>query len=79
MSILDNVNHPAHYKMGNGCEVIDITENLNFCKGNAVKYICRAGVKDPSKELEDLQKAMWYLKREITNLERRNPKLTLGE
>lgn len=61
----DNVNHPAHYKLGNGAEVIDITENLNFCRGNAVKYLCRAGQKDPDKEVEDLEKARWYINREI--------------
>lgn len=63
----DNVNHPTHYTDGwsNGAEVIDITENLDFNRGNAVKYIARAGKKDPEKELEDLQKAEFYLKREI--------------
>ena len=66
----DPVNHPAHYKLANGAEVIDITENLSFCRGNAVKYICRAGRKGgPDKELEDLQKAHWYLEREIARLE----------
>lgn len=66
----DNVNHPSHYADGwsNGAEVIDITENLNFNRGNAVKYIARAGKKDASKELEDLQKAEFYLKREIARL-----------
>lgn len=63
----DAVNHPSHYAEGwsNGAEVIDITENLNFNRGNAVKYIARAGAKDPGKLLEDLQKAQWYLNREI--------------
>lgn len=55
----DNINHPSHYADGwsNGAEVIDIVENLNFCRGNAVKYLARAGKKDPNKELEDLRKA----------------------
>ena len=66
----DVVNHPAHYKLSNGAEVIDITENLNFCRGNAVKYICRAGEKDPDKESEDLRKAIWYLERELKRLEK---------
>lgn len=63
----DPVNHPTHYADGwsNGAEVIDISENLNFNRGNAVKYIARAGKKDPAKELEDLQKAKFYLEREI--------------
>ena len=66
----DSVNHPAHYAEGwsNGAEVIDITENLNFNRGNAVKYIARAGKKAYDKELEDLQKARWYIDREITRL-----------
>ena len=61
----DLVNHPPHYKAG-GIEVIDFIEakDLNFCLGNAVKYISRAGKKatDP---VQDLEKAAWYLKREI--------------
>lgn len=63
----DVINHPSHYAEGwsNGAEIIDITENLNFNRGNAVKYIARAGKKDPAKELEDLQKAEFYIKREI--------------
>lgn len=66
----DNVNHPAHYSGGwsNNAEVIDITENLNFNTGNAVKYLCRAGKKDPEKHIEDLQKAAWYVQREINRV-----------
>ena len=64
----DPVNHPSHYKLANGTEVIDVTENLNFCRGNAVKYLCRAGHKDPAKEIEDLKKAEFYVKREISRL-----------
>lgn len=67
----DVVNHPSHYADGwsNGAEVIDITENLNFNRGNAVKYIARAGKKDQDKELEDLRKAQFYINREIARLE----------
>lgn len=67
----DPVNHPTHYADGwsNGAEVIDITENLNFNLGNSVKYIARAGKKDPDKTLEDLQKAAWYLEREINRFD----------
>ncbi|KPC91090.1 hypothetical protein ADL27_32385 [Streptomyces sp. NRRL F-6602] len=63
----DEVNHPSHYADGwsNGAEVIDITEHLNFNRGNAVKYLARAGRKDPSKELQDLMKARFYINREI--------------
>ncbi|WP_280485403.1 DUF3310 domain-containing protein [Nocardia cyriacigeorgica] len=67
----DNINHPSHYADGwsNGAEVIDITENLSFNRGNAVKYLARAGKKDPDRELEDLKKARWYVEREIQRLE----------
>lgn len=62
----DNVNHPSHYASGK-IEVIEALEDwkLNFHRGNAVKYVARAGKKDPKKEIEDLEKAVWYLKREI--------------
>ena len=60
----DPVNHPAHYTTG-GIETIDFIEakNLNYNLGNAVKYITRAGLK--GNRIEDLQKAKWYLEREI--------------
>ena len=66
----DTVNHPSHYTDGK-IEVINFIEDkgLNFNKGNAVKYIARAGKKDPSKEIEDLKKAQWYINREIKRLE----------
>ena len=68
----DVVNHPSHYTDGK-IEVIEFIEdkNLNYHKGNAIKYICRAGKKDPQKEIEDLQKAIWYINREIRNIKRR--------
>lgn len=60
----DVVNHPSHYTDGK-YEVIDFIEDyqLPFHLGNAVKYICRAGKKDPDKYVEDLKKALWYLRR----------------
>lgn len=63
----DSVSHPSHYAEGwsNGAEVIDLTEHLSFCAGNIVKYVCRAGRKDPGKHVEDLEKARWYIDREI--------------
>lgn len=63
---IDAVNHPPHYKAG-GIETIDFIESkgLGFNLGNAVKYISRAGKKDPAKLIEDLRKARWYLDREI--------------
>lgn len=68
----DNVSHPPYYANGwsNGAEVIDLTEHLSFCAGNVVKYVCRAGRKDPDKYVEDLEKARWYLDREIARIER---------
>ena len=74
----DVVNHPSHYTDGK-IEVIDFIEqkNLNFHRGNAVKYIARAGKKDPAKEVEDLRKAVWYLNREITRMTGENPNAAL--
>lgn len=64
------VNHPNHYTDG-GIETIDFIEakNLPYHLGNAVKYISRAGKKDPNKIIEDLQKAVWYINRYICLLE----------
>ena len=64
MSKKDNVNSPDHYTRG-GIEVIDFIEakEFNYHLGNAIKYIARAGHK--ADRLEDLQKAQWYLAREI--------------
>lgn len=64
----DAVNSPQHYQHLPGIEVIDITEHLNFCVGNVVKYVLRADHK--GKPLEDLRKAAWYLDREIARRER---------
>ena len=73
----DNVNHPQHYtwlKELCGIEVIDITRHMNFCCGNALKYILRAGHKkdasltDTEKQIEDLNKAIWYIQDEIKRI-----------
>lgn len=69
----DVVNHPSHYTRFKGIEVIQLTEQLNFCKGNAIKYIARAGAKDVSKEIEDLKKAIWYIEREIQRIQGEEP------
>ena len=63
---VDDVNHPAHYTSGS-IEVIDFIEDqkLNYKLGQVIKYLSRAGKKDPKKYLEDLKKAQWYLNREI--------------
>lgn len=61
----DMVNSPPHYKAhASGVECITVTEHMSFCLGNAVKYIWRADEK--GKTIEDLEKARWYLDREIT-------------
>lgn len=66
----DKVNHPQHYGGEfNPYEAIKVIEawNLGFNLGNTIKYISRAGIKDAEKEIEDLEKALWYLQREINN------------
>ncbi len=65
----NKVDHPPHYRCGTGVEAIEVIEawGLGFHLGNVVKYISRAGHKDSS--LQDLQKALWYLEREIQNRE----------
>ena len=65
----DQVNHPSHYTDGK-IEVIDYIEDkgFGFCLGNAIKYISRAGKKDQNKEVEDLQKAIWYINRKIKQI-----------
>ena len=62
----EQINHPAHYNVGK-IEVIDAIEDwgLGFHLGNAVKYLARAGHKDPAKTEEDLRKAVWYIERFI--------------
>lgn len=68
----EQVAHPAHYGgEDNKYEAIKVIEawGLGFCLGNTVKYISRAGKKDPAKHLEDLKKAAWYLGREIKQME----------
>ena len=64
----DPVHNPPHYKSG-GIEAIDVIEafKLGFHLGNVVKYVLRAGRKGDA--LEDLEKAAWYLDREIDKLE----------
>lgn len=64
---VDLVNHPPHYTSHpSGVECIHITEHMNFCRGNAVKYIWRAD--DKGDVIENLEKAKWYLEREIARL-----------
>lgn len=67
----EQVNHPQHYGgEDNPYEAIKVIEawDLDFCLGNTVKYISRAGKKDPDKNIQDLEKAKWYLERKISQL-----------
>jgi hypothetical protein len=67
----ESVNHPKHYNAHpSGIECIQVVRELNFNRGNAIKYIWRAGEKDKDKEIEDLGKAIWYLQDEIERLKR---------
>ena len=61
------VNHPKHYNSNpSGVECITVVEHMNFCLGNAMKYIWRAGEKGDAKE--DIRKAIWYLNRELERI-----------
>ena len=62
------VNHPSHYGgKDNVYECIKVIDawNLNFCLGTAVRYICRAGQKPDNSDIQDLEKAIWYLQHEV--------------
>jgi hypothetical protein len=75
---MTNVDHPDHYGGDSTYETIKVIEawNLDFCLGNAVKYISRAGKKDKSKTIEDLQKAIWYIERRIKQLSESDEELS---
>jgi hypothetical protein len=65
---VEHVNHPQHYGgESNPYEVIKVIEGLNmdFHLGNTFKYIARAGKKNTDREIQDLEKALWYLQRKI--------------
>jgi hypothetical protein len=62
---MDNIN-PDHYKSHpSGIEAIQVTEHMNFCLGNAMKYLWRADKKHSDGGIEDLNKAKWYIEREL--------------
>ena len=72
---IDMVNHPPHYTQHpSGVECIDITRHYCFSIGNAIKYLWRAGLKkdaslaDKQKEIEDLEKAIFYIKDRIKQI-----------
>lgn len=83
---MDNVNHPSHYTSHpSGVECIDITRHYCFDIGNAIKYLWRAGLKkDPNraeidKEIEDLEKANWYINDRIRLLEKERFNIKLSK
>lgn len=63
----DAINPPHYQNHPSGVECIQITEHMNFCLGNAIKYIWRAGLKNNA--IEDLRKARWYIDREIARID----------
>lgn len=71
----DNVNHPKHYTSHpSGIECIEVVRHYNYDIGNAIKYLWRNGLKseegmsDVDKQIEDLEKAIWYIKDEIKHI-----------
>lgn len=71
----DPVRKPNHYcSHPSGIECIEVTEHMNFCIGNAIKYLWRAGLKQEEgleqqiKTIQDLSKAIWYIEREIERI-----------
>jgi hypothetical protein len=70
-SIADEVNHPTHYRASpSGIECITVVEHMSFLRGNAMKYLWRAGEKQSVDMVTDLRKAIWYIQREIEKIER---------
>ena len=65
----DPVNHPKHYTSHpSGIECIEITRHMNFNCCNAVKYLWRSGLKDSNPQVQEIEKAIWYLKDEVKRL-----------
>lgn len=70
----EKVNHPSHYQHPSGVECIDIVRHYTFSVGNAIKYLWRAGLKteegykDWEKEIEDLEKAKFYINDRINQI-----------
>lgn len=81
----DRVNNPKHYTSHpSGIECIEISKHYNFCIGNAIKYLWRNGLKQEDgmsaeeKQIEDLNKAIWYIRQEIKELQTRTKNDTQG-
>jgi hypothetical protein len=67
--------NPIHYKQSpSGVECITVIEHMPFNVGTAIKYLWRAGLKDNNPTIQDLQKSIWYINREIQRLENENAK-----
>ena len=64
---MSNVNNPKHYN-NIDIECIEAIKHFNFCIGSAMKYLWRAGLKDRDKHIEDLEKAIWYIEKEIEEI-----------
>lgn len=62
----DPVERPKHYNVDpSGIECIELAELMRFAPGNAIKYVWRAGLKDSDSDLQDLNKALWYIRRTL--------------
>jgi hypothetical protein len=71
----ERVDHPAHYnRHPSGIECIAIAEHMTFNVGSALKYLWRAGLKPQTSKIEDLEKAVWYIQREIERLKTESKK-----
>ena len=73
----NNVSKPQHYIAKSGVEVIDLISDMPWIRGNAIKYIFRAGKKYPDKEIEDLEKAVFCINRELERL-RSEPQMNVS-
>lgn len=77
---MSTVDHPSHYNAHPaGIECIDVVEEMGFNVGNAIKYLWRAGLKPGVDATEDLQKAGWYVQREIDRLSKRATDATASD
>lgn len=75
MAKYEKVQHPKHYNSHpSGVEAIDIIEHFTFNVGSAVKYLWRAGLKPNERDIDDFNKAVWYLQREVQRLTRMTSK-----
>lgn len=73
------IEHPQHYGgADNPYEAIKVIEawDLGFCLANVIKYISRNGKKSGESDIKDLEKALWYLDREITNRKKNSKEKT---